>query len=463
MATGRRRTKCRFNQKRQFFWKKTLAECDTCTDISAAPAGVEKVCSFNVLGKKKCQFKCANGEDIQSSGGSFGAITSICTCPRWNDRVCGWNTRKLGKMITDSDVAGFTCPAAPTTTTQAPATTTQAPASTTAQPPASTTAQPPASTTAQPPASTTQAPASTTAQPPASTTQAPASTTQPPASSTTTPAPEFEALTNNIPSSLNTCSPGARQSLDKIVNGVDATQTHWPWMARLFLKENIGDNSGWSCGGSIINNNWIVTAAHCCENIAEVDATMNDASKGNPSEPGEFKLTSTQLFNHPLYGDTSDGNGNNMDICLIKFPGSLIQTGTAAACLSTAMPAHGKACWVAGWGALSFGGSSPDLLQSVGVNIMDHAYCLANSNNSPPLPDDICAGMPDNDGNGMTDGGVDSCQGDSGGPLICDVNGDATLVGVVSRGMGCAAEGHPGIYTAVHTDDWIATTIANNP
>ena len=196
-------------------------------------------------------------------------------------------------MITDSDVAGFTCPAAPTTTTQAPATTTQAPASTTAQPPASTTAQPPASTTAQPPASTTQAPASTTAQPPASTTQAlasttqppasttqaPASTTQPPASSTTTPAPEFEALTNNIPSSLNTCSPGARQSIEKIVNGIDATQTHWPWMARLFLKENIGDNSGWSCGGSIINNNWIVTAAHCCENIAEVDATMNDASK----------------------------------------------------------------------------------------------------------------------------------------------------------------------------------------
>jgi len=233
-------------------------------------------------------------------------------------------------------------------------------------------------------------------------------------------------------------------------------------MARLFLKENIGDNSGWACGGSIINNNWIVTAAHCCEGIAEVDATMNDASKGT-FEPDEFTLTSTQLFNHPLYNDFADGNGSNMDLCLIKFSGSLIQSGTAAACLSTAMPAHGKACWVAGWGTLSSGGSSPDLLQSVGVNIMDHDYCLANSNNSPPMPDDICAGMPDIDGDGTTDGGVDSCQGDSGGPLICDVNGEATLVGVVSRGIGCADVGHPGIYTAVHTDNWIATTIANNP
>ena len=82
--------------------------------------------------------------------------------------------------------------------------------------------------------------------------------------------------------------------------------------------------------------------------------------------------------------------------------------------------------------------------------------------NSPLKPDDICAGKPDLDGNGLTDGGIDSCQGDSGGPLVCDVNGAATLVGVVSRGVGCGDEGFPGLYTAVHTDNWIAETIAAN-
>ena len=225
-------------------------------------------------------------------------------------------------MITDSDVAGLTCPAGPTTTT-----TTQAPATTTPTAPASTTAAPPAPSTTQAPPTTTQPPA-------------PPTTTQPPAPPTTTQGPEFEALTNNIPSSLTTCNPGSRQTLDKIVNGGDATQAHWPWMARLFLKENIGDNSGWSCGGSIINNNWLITAAHCCDGIAEVDATFNDADSSDPGEPGEFKETSTEIFNHPLYGDTSDGTGNNMDICLVKFSSSLIRTGTAAACLSTAMPAR---------------------------------------------------------------------------------------------------------------------------
>ena len=34
--------------------------------------------------------------------------------------------------------------------------------------------------------------------------------------------------------------------------------------------------------------------------------------------------------------------------------------------------------------------------------------------------DEMCGGMPDIDGNGWTDSGVDSCQGDSGGPLICN-------------------------------------------
>lgn len=100
------------------------------------------------------------------------------------------------------------------------------------------------------------------------------------------------------------------------------------------------------------------------------------------------------------------------------------------------------------------------------MNIFNQEYCEAKTHYSNLKLDDICAGIPDNDNNDYTDEGFDSCQGDSGGPLICDVNGAATLVGVVSRGGprtgGCALEGYPGIYTAVHTDNWIAQTIAAN-
>ena len=62
---------------------------------------------------------------------------------------------------------------------------------------------------------------------------------------------------------------------------------------------------------------------------------------------------------------------------------------------------------------------------------------------------EFCAGIPDLDGNGKVDGGIDACSGDSGGPLVCDVNGEATLIGIVSRGTGCALEDHPGLYTTV--------------
>ena len=55
-------------------------------------------------------------------------------------------------------------------------------------------------------------------------------------------------------------------------------------------------------------------------------------------------------------------------------------------------------------------------------------YCIANTVYTDLETDDICAGIPDNDGDGETDGGKDFCQGDFGGPLICPQDGKATLV-----------------------------------
>ena len=96
---------------------------------------------------------------------------------------------------------------------------------------------------------------------------------------------------------------------------------------------------------------------------------------------------------------------------------------------------------------------------------MSNDYCKAHASSQPIgnskttikqmyqkllKDDELCAGTPDLNGNGVTDSGVDACQGDSGGPLICDVGGFATIQGVIAWGVGCASEGAPGVFANVH-------------
>ena len=110
VPTGKRRTKCRFNQHKAFFWKRTLGDCETCpTDLAAPPASVSATCGFNRMNRKKCHYKCENGEKLQFSTGEARQFSAICACPRWNGRVCGWHARKLGGMISDADINSLSC------------------------------------------------------------------------------------------------------------------------------------------------------------------------------------------------------------------------------------------------------------------------------------------------------------------------------------------------------------------
>merc|ERR1711942_613897 len=100
-------------------------------------------------------------------------------------------------------------------------------------------------------------------------------------------------------------------------------------------------------------------------------------------------------------------------------------------------------CIVSGWGTLSEGGSTPDVLQKVSVPIVTDDECRDAYGASQIEDSMICAGVQAV--------GKDSCQGDSGGPFACDDTGSRYLAGVVSWGYGCARPNYPGVYTEVHT------------
>jgi len=253
----------------------------------------------------------------------------------------------------------------------------------------------------------------------------------------------------------------AENKHDKIVGGSVVTHGRWKSIVNLQLGP-------YMCGGTIITANeagadYILSAAHCCDGFSAGDITAKIGQWNMvANDAGEFTVTATGVWVHESYSS----NGYNNDICLIKVPNlkkkqpSACDDCWAAACLPSNTAKPGKHCWVAGWGTTSSGGNVSNKLRDVGVNIFDKKSCIASgySANEIDFTTELCAGVPDLNGDGQTDGGKDACQGDSGGPLICQEDGEPILYGVVSWGNGCAGKNYPGIYAEVYPfNQWIAS------
>ncbi|TRY84522.1 hypothetical protein DNTS_001284 [Danionella cerebrum] len=224
---------------------------------------------------------------------------------------------------------------------------------------------------------------------------------------------------------------------DKIVGGYECQPYSKPWQASL--------NSGYHfCGGSLINENWVVSAAHCYKSRVEVRLGEHHIAL---SEGNEQFITSDKVIRHPNY----DSWTIDSDIMLIKLskPATLNQYVQPVSLPSGCAPA-GTMCTVSGWGNTMSSTADSNKLQCVEVPILSDSAC---HNSYPGMITDtmFCAGY--------LEGGKDSCQGDSGGPVVC--NGE--LQGIVSWGYGCAQKDNPGVYGKVCVfSQWIADILSNN-
>ncbi|PAA71212.1 hypothetical protein BOX15_Mlig019787g1 [Macrostomum lignano] len=273
-------------------------------------------------------------------------------------------------------------------------------------------------------------------------------TTQPP--TTTTPA--------RVTSSAKTCGQRiGRFPAGRIINGYPAIRGQFPWQVGIRLKVSETDTRQ-HCGGTIINDRWIVTAAHCFDYPKSYYAIRVGDLDNMVTEEFERQFDIDLVFIHPQY---SGQPSYDYDITLIRIqPDSkgYIEFNAAVqpACLpeKTLQTTRKTVCHISGWGSVG-DMQLPRNLMAANVPLIANARC--NQLYPGRITDRMqCAGFEA--------GGIDSCQGDSGGPLVCPIDGVYTLLGATSWGEGCAMPGSPGVYANIRNlRDWIDETMRNNP
>lgn len=244
----------------------------------------------------------------------------------------------------------------------------------------------------------------------------------------------------------------------KIVGGTQASVGEYPWAV---LLSGTSSPSGFFCGGSLIAEKWVLTAAHC----------VVDESAGNLyAFAGEYnKLTYDITANpidkiivHPNYDAVS--SDNDLALLRLTYPETSIIplniiTPAVASSLEAGVDDSLADVTVIGWGDTEdpVSPTYPSILREVNLPYVSNTVC----NSSVALNGQVNANMMCA---GAAAGGIDSCQGDSGGPLVFQDAGIWYQAGIVSWGYGCAEPNKYGVYTRVENYiDWIEQTQTVTP
>jgi secreted trypsin-like serine protease len=277
------------------------------------------------------------------------------------------------------------------------------------------------------------------------------------------------------------CGSAGPPSNTKVVQIGNGTGEEWPWLAVLRIRDVQSNLEYYVCGGSVIADRWIVTAAHCLQN--EQFAVSQSKNAFYETENGlrlEVVLGTDNLIDvtpsnvhevhkaivHEEYVKAELGN----DIALIQ----LSDSSKGPICPRAGLPEVGwsLALRVAGFGAQSYDARPKSFSRSNGTTFRANSAQLkqvtlveanrklcqtAYANFKAEIGDaQICAGLRWN--------ADDSCQGDSGGPLVAMDNTQCpNLVGIVSWGDGCGIGGRYGVYTRIsHYETWISQQITES-
>ncbi|KRT82249.1 Trypsin, partial [Oryctes borbonicus] len=250
---------------------------------------------------------------------------------------------------------------------------------------------------------------------------------------------------------------GSSITIQKIINGNETSLFEFPWAVALQHK---GD-ARWGCGGTLLSNRYILTAAHCIrpsnmlqlnkvrlgEHNFKTNPDCEDSGFGTTcaDPPQDFDVSIDDAIVHPEYDSRTYKN----DIALIRLRKSAqISDSVSPICLPITVDEQTfdfKNFTVIGWGGTENSFHSSILLK-VRVPKVNNSVCAPRYAGLGALTSkQMCAGGKDEQ---------DSCAGDSGGPLMADYTKDRRFrtlqYGIVSSGPSiCGFEQFPTLYTRV--------------
>ncbi|CAG9822920.1 unnamed protein product [Phaedon cochleariae] len=225
----------------------------------------------------------------------------------------------------------------------------------------------------------------------------------------------------------------------EIIGGHDANIIDYPW--QISFQHRLYH----FCGGFLISDTWVVTAAHCIfEGYSDTENLNIRVGSSEWSAEGKLHYVK-RYITHPQYNITTMDN----DIALLELA---VPVDFNESVRPARLPVAGQEIpdnaqlTITGWGASYVGGHNEYTLQAVTIPTVNINVCQSAITNDTITNNMFCAGL-------IGVGGKDSCQGDSGGPAVID----GQVVGIVSWGYSCADPEYPGIYAKVSAfRDWIS-------
>jgi len=241
----------------------------------------------------------------------------------------------------------------------------------------------------------------------------------------------YRLLTGSLFASLLISSSVFADKQTTIVGGEDAKENHYPFMVSLQQKSN----NFHFCGGSLLNETTVITAAHCTVNAnpGSLQVALGKHSLSTEEDTQQI-IDVKSIVVHPDFSYYT--LVNDVSIIHLAEPAVLNKYVQPINLPEKDASPEGYTK-IIGWGTLKSGGQTPDILQKAKVKVVDFEECAEayGSSSNSVREGMMCAAAP----------GKDSCQGDSGGPLFKG----RTLLGLTSWGYGCAQEKYPGVYTNV--------------